>query len=141
MNPGNTAKEKHPARRIQAVRLLILLCASLAAGFFAASCAEYFLSSFAPSRSLQPAAAHQPSEPFPGAADQASAGHLLDLNTASYEELLTLPGIGPALAREILNFRESSGPFYFPEDLMDVRGIGDRTFQALKYQITCNPVP
>jgi competence protein ComEA len=56
----------------------------------------------------------------------------LDINSASREDLLRLPGIGPVLAERILTEREQHGPFSSVEDLRRVRGIGPRTLEKLR---------
>lgn len=48
----------------------------------------------------------------------------IDVNTADEEELTNLYGIGPALAEAVVAEREDNGPFFYPEDLMNVSGIG-----------------
>ncbi len=60
----------------------------------------------------------------------------VDINTASVTELDTLPGIGPAIAARIIDFRTRNGPFRRSEDLMNVRGIGEKKFLKLKGRIT-----
>ncbi len=55
----------------------------------------------------------------------------IDINTASYEELLEIPGIGPAKARAIIQFREQNGPFRTINDLVKVSGIGISTAQRI----------
>ena len=60
----------------------------------------------------------------------------VNLNTASAEELQTLPGIGEVLAARIIEHREQSGPFTCPEELMAVKGIGESLFDAVSSQIT-----
>ncbi len=61
---------------------------------------------------------------------------LIDLNAATAMELETLPGIGPRTAERILEYRREHGGFERIEDLMDVRGIGERTFLRLKPLVT-----
>jgi len=60
----------------------------------------------------------------------------VDLNRADQEELESLPGVGPHLASQIMEYREKLGPFQRVEDLMNVRGIGEKKFEQLKDLIT-----
>lgn len=55
----------------------------------------------------------------------------VDVNRASAQELCELPGVGPSLAQEIISERERNGTFYYPEDLINVKGIGEKTLQNL----------
>ena len=55
----------------------------------------------------------------------------MDLNRATAAELEDLPGIGPALAKRIVEYRDQHGRFAVPEDLKKVSGIGDKTFARL----------
>lgn len=57
---------------------------------------------------------------------------LLDLNRATLEELMELPGIGETRARRILEYREENGPFRQASDLMKVNGIGEGIFAGLR---------
>lgn len=69
---------------------------------------------------------------------QAPAGspaRQVDLNKASAEELATVPGIGPSLAQRIIEFREKEGPYRRIEDLMKVKGIGEKSFQKLRQHV------
>jgi competence protein ComEA len=66
------------------------------------------------------------------AAGTAVPGNLIDLNTATLEELDTLPGVGPATAQKIIEGR----PYGAIEDLLRVKGIGQATFDKLKGLIT-----
>lgn len=67
---------------------------------------------------------------------EATAIGVVNLNTATEEELARLPGIGPAKAQAILRMREQRGPFKKVEDLMQVRGIGRKTFRKLQPMLT-----
>jgi competence protein ComEA len=64
---------------------------------------------------------------------------LVNLNSATSEDLQKLPGIGPALASRILEYRQQNGGFKKIEDLMNVKGIGEKAFLKLKPQITVTP--
>jgi competence protein ComEA len=63
-------------------------------------------------------------------------GALININTASLGELEDLPGIGPALAQSIVDYREATGPFETIEDIMKVSGIGTAKFEAMRDLIT-----
>lgn len=56
----------------------------------------------------------------------------IDINTATEEELTSLPGIGPAKAKAILAYREQRGRFKKPEDLLEVKGIGPKMLAKMK---------
>ena len=60
----------------------------------------------------------------------------VSLNNATLEEFLTLPGIGEAKAKEIINYREEKGEFTDINQLKEVKGIGDALFEAIKESIT-----
>jgi competence protein ComEA len=69
-------------------------------------------------------------------AAKASASGPVNLNTATIAQLETLPGIGRSTAERILEYREKSGGFKKIEDLMNVRGIGEKSFLKLKPLVT-----
>ncbi len=61
----------------------------------------------------------------------------VNINTASRAELMTLPNIGEVLAERIVEYREENGPFFCPEELMNVPGIGESVFDSLSGDVTC----
>lgn len=77
--------------------------------------------------------------PVAPTAPSGQAGGKININTATAEELDTLPGIGPAYAERIIRHREEFGPFKKIEDIKKVRGIGDAAFEEIKDLITVGP--
>ncbi len=75
----------------------------------------------------------------PGEARGASSpapAEKVNLNTAGVDELVTLPGIGKAYAERIVEYRQKNGPFKKVEDILNVRGIGEKTFDRIKDRLT-----
>ena len=60
----------------------------------------------------------------------------LDINRASADELTQLPGIGPVKAQAIIEFRNQTGGFKAKEDLLEVKGIGEKTLEKISGLIT-----
>ena len=69
---------------------------------------------------------------FAAFAETADVEGVVNINQASQAELAYLPRVGPALAERIATFRDENGEFEQPEDLMLVRGIGEKTFELMK---------
>ena len=65
-----------------------------------------------------------------------SESSLIDINTATQSELELLPGIGPAMAQRIIDYRTENGPFKKTEDICNVSGIGSKTYEKLAQYIT-----
>lgn len=60
----------------------------------------------------------------------------VDLNAATVNDLIRLPGIGPVLAKRIVEYREANGPFKRLQDLRKVKGIGAKTYEKLAPLLT-----
>ena len=56
----------------------------------------------------------------------------INLNKATAEELVKIKGIGPVLAGRIISYREKYGPFRKIEDIKEIKGIGDKTFEKIR---------
>ena len=101
------------------------------------------VSADAPEQSLnpvQPTLAPPPSNPEP--APQPSPVPIpaplgkININTANLEELEQIMGVGPVIAQRIIDYRNEHGPFQRIEDIKNVKGIGDATFEKMKDEIT-----
>jgi competence protein ComEA len=79
----------------------------------------------------------RPPQDAPRSAERASP--LVNLNTATADQLEALPGIGPATASRIVEYRQKNGPFKKLEDLMNIKGIGEKSFLKLKPLVTVAP--
>jgi len=90
-----------------------------------------------PDPAPQPGAAVNPGTgTAPGKPAAGSASGMVNINTASASDLEKLPGIGPALAQRIVEYRDSHGPFASVDALTDVPGIGKAKLEALREQAT-----
>jgi competence protein ComEA len=76
--------------------------------------------------------------PVRSAATHVSSGRI-NINTATVEELNTLPGIGTTIAQNIFNYRLTNGPFQFIQDIQNVSGIGPATYDEIKDLIMVGP--
>jgi competence protein ComEA len=63
---------------------------------------------------------------------KAASTEKVNLNTATIEQLQTLPGIGPAMAKRVIEYRTKVGKFNKIEEIINVKGIGEKKFQKIK---------
>ena len=68
--------------------------------------------------------------------NSSAAGSLININTATVQTLQELPGIGPAYARRIVEWRDQNGNFTSKEQLLEIRGIGEKRLSTIKPLIT-----
>jgi competence protein ComEA len=64
---------------------------------------------------------------------------VLNLNTATVQELETLPGVGPVLAKRIVEFREKKGGFQRVEELLAISGVSEKRWKILSKLVTVAP--
>ena len=83
--------------------------------------------------------AHTAAQSKPVLPPPPAAAGLVNINSATVVELQTLPGIGEKTAELIVEYRQKNGPFKKVEELMNVRGIGEKNFLKLKPQVTVAP--
>jgi competence protein ComEA len=74
-------------------------------------------------------------------ANQPKVMTVINLNTATQAELETLPGIGAKVAARIIEYRKAKGPFKKIEELMNVQGVGEKSFLKLRPQLTVASKP
>ena len=73
---------------------------------------------------------------FAQEARPAAPTQVVNVNTATTAQFEALPGIGPSMAQRIVSYREKNGPFKKLEDLMNIQGIGEKSFLKLRPFLT-----
>ena len=74
------------------------------------------------------------------AAGKPSPTAKVNINTATVEQLTTLPGVGPKLAARIVEYRQKT-PFRAPQELMNVKGVGERNFAKIEAWLSVGEAP
>ena len=83
------------------------------------------------------AARPTPSAPREGVdANKEETAATVDINNASVEELMSVPGIGQAIAQRIAEFREKNGPFKSVDELLNVQGIGEKSLARIRGKLS-----
>lgn len=85
-----------------------------------------------PAQTAQQNTAQTPAQNAKSAPSSSGNAEIVNINTATKEQLDTLPGVGPATADKIIEYRQTNGPFQSVEDIKNVRGIGDAKFPKCK---------
>ena len=122
-------------RRKTAARLLLFCLGICCAGIFLIQGADT-------ARSRAVTSAHVVHQEQPIERASPDMERKMDINQARLEDLLKADGIGPALSQRILDMREARGGFHFLEELLDISGIGEKRFEALRALFYCStPMP
>lgn len=74
-----------------------------------------------------------PADPIAAGADH---DDVIDINKATLDELTSIPGIGPVTAQRIIDFRKENGNFKTVDDLLKVKGIGEKLLDRIRARIT-----
>jgi competence protein ComEA len=96
-----------------------------------------FVATLAMTLALATSAVHGQVAPQRGSKPaQAASTEVVNLNTATAPQIAALPGIGPKTADLIVQYRQKNGTFKKIEEIMNVRGVGEKTFLKLKSRLT-----
>ena len=98
--------------------------------------AAFAVMAAAPLLAQTPSKAAKPAKP----AVAAASTEIINLNTATAAQIATLPGIGPKTADLIVQYRQKNGPYKKVEEIMNVKGVGEKSFLKLKSRLTVTPV-
>ncbi len=78
-------------------------------------------------------------KPQPAKSTAAASTAVVNLNTATAEQLDSLPGVGAKVAARIIEYRQKNGQFRKIEDVMNVKGIGEKAFLKMKNRLAVGP--
>ncbi len=131
MAPRGAKTENDKARREVPARLVLLVLGVSCFALLAFQAVEYGLSFRREEASLRASAV----ETRAFLLDESD--ERIDINRATAADLQAVPGIGPEIARRVLELRQERGGFSFLEELTDVPGIGEKRFEALKEYFFC----
>ena len=129
MQPVKQPKTK--ARPFSWTRLFLMVCLSLCIGVLGSQGLDYVLSLQRETETVTPP---QTRALPPVWEDEMGK---IDVNQATAADFQQAYGIGPVLAQAIVDYRDSVGGFYYIEELMDVSGIGEKRFDALRELFYC----
>ena len=122
------------------VIIIALLCLAFTAGFFTGRKTSDGVISVSAQNTVTPAAKNTDNPVGTGSDNSPDISVTLsgpvNINSASEEDLTTLPGIGEALAKRIIAYREENGAFIEKESIMNVYGIGENIYARIKDLIT-----
>lgn len=126
-------------QRFPLLLFLTLACVFLTLGFFLGRTSRQGEITLAIPLSMQTA----PTEALAQPTRESAPDHdnRVNINTATEEELMTLPGIGEVYARRILDYRKKNGSFSSVDQLLNVPGIGEKRLEALLDYITVGGTP
>ncbi len=65
-----------------------------------------------------------------------TAAQTVDINTATVEQLMSVPGVGQVIAQRIVEFREKNGPYSSVDDLLKVQGIGEKSLARIRERLS-----